>query len=111
MCVSELEYISIQYSSEGEFFRENQVILEHMSQSGTIDTHPVKDEELLQIESLVNKDDLDLQSVFIATYLFDRPDNAEKKDNLSMLQNRQAEDDYDVDDLLRNALISWSAIQ
>jgi hypothetical protein len=77
-----------------------------MSQPETIDTTPVKNKELLQMESLVNKDDTDLQPVFIATGLFDNPDNGDKEDELPMLQNRQAEDDYDVDDLLKGVLIS-----
>lgn len=87
-------------------FRENQEILEQISQSKAIDTDPVNDDELLQMDSSVNTDDTDLRAIFIATGLFDRPENVESETDLSMSRKQRVQDDYDVDDLLKDVIIS-----
>lgn len=82
---------------------EYQEILQSMSQSDVIDGQCVSDDDLICMEKAMNKDDQDLRSVFVEVGLFDRTDvlnvNEEQTAELD-----QGENDYDVDELLRNAL-------
>jgi hypothetical protein len=87
-------------------FSENQEILRAMSHSEAIDTQSACDDDLLQMENWINKDDQDLHSVFIESGLFDRTDKLDFDEEQVMVENDQPEDDYDVDDLLKDALSS-----
>jgi hypothetical protein len=53
---------------------------------------------------LMNKDDQDLHSVFVESGLFDRTDKLDVDEGQSMIENDQLPDDYDVDDLLKDAI-------
>jgi hypothetical protein len=86
------------------FSRENQEILQDMSQLKTIEPQSVNDDELLQMETLVNKDDQELRSAFIASGLLDGADGSEADDNVQIPEGKPLEDDYDVDDLLNDVL-------
>jgi hypothetical protein len=77
-----------------------------ISKSDAIDTGLVNDNELLQMEQTMNKDDQDLRSVFIEVGLIDRDDQSDIEEEQPIHENNQPEDDYDydVDDLLKDAL-------
>jgi len=75
-----------------------------ISKSDAIDTGLVNDNELLQMEQTMNKDDQDLRSVFIEVGLIDRDDQLDIEEEQPIHENNQPEDDYDVDDLLKDAL-------
>jgi hypothetical protein len=75
-----------------------------ISKSDAIDTGLVNDNELLQMEQTMNKDDQDLRSVFIEVGLIDRNDQSDIEEEQPIHENNQPEDDYDVDNLLKDAL-------
>ena len=52
----------------------------------------------------MNKDDQDLHSVFVESGLFDRTDKLDVDERQSMIENDQLPDDYDVNDLLKDAI-------
>jgi hypothetical protein len=52
----------------------------------------------------MNKHDQDLRSVFIEVGLIDRDDQSDIEEEQPIHENNQPEDDYDVDDLLKDAL-------
>lgn len=83
---------------------EHQEILREMSQSGVIDMQSVNDDDLLQMEKLMNKDDQDLHTVFVEVGLFDQPDKSDLDEEQRMTAYDRCDDDYDVDDLLKDAL-------
>ncbi len=55
-------------------------------------------------DSSMNKHDQDLRSVFIEVGLIDRDDQSDIEEEQPIHENNQPEDDYDVDDLLKDAL-------
>jgi hypothetical protein len=71
-----------------DFSSENQEILQDMSQSETIDAQPVKDGELLQMETLAKKSDQELRSVLIGSDLFDHADKLDLKADLPVSNSR-----------------------
>jgi hypothetical protein len=75
-----------------------------MSQSHPIDTESVDDNDLLQMEKSMNKDDQDLHAAFVEAGLFNQPDKSNISEEQPMTECNQHDDDYDVDDLLRDAL-------
>jgi hypothetical protein len=75
-----------------------------MSQSDAINTESVDDNDLLQMEKWMNKDDQDLHAVFVEAGLFDQPDKLNISEEQPMTECDQHDDDYDVDDLLRDAM-------
>jgi hypothetical protein len=75
-----------------------------MSRSDVIDAQSVNDDDLLQMEKSMNKDDQDLHAVFVEVGLFDQLDKSDLDEEQRMSTCDQHDDDYDVDDLLKDAL-------
>lgn len=74
-----------------------------MSQSDTIDVQCVSDDGLIHMEKAMNKDDQDLRSAFVEVGLFDRTDMLNINEEQTAELDR-GENDYDVDELLKDAL-------
>ena len=75
-----------------------------MSESDAIISELVDDNDLLHMEKIMNKDDQDLRSVFIETGLFECNEKSDGEEDQLMDDDQQPQDDYDVDDLLKDAL-------
>ena len=75
-----------------------------MTQSDVIDMQSVDDNDLLQMEKAMNKDDQDLHAVFVEVGLLEEPDKSNIDDKRPITDCDQHDDDYDVDDLLKDVM-------
>ena len=75
-----------------------------MSLSDPIDTRAATDDDILQMETVINRYDQDLRSVFVDIGLIDSDDQSEKEDRDSMDYIDENDDDYAVDELLKAAI-------
>ncbi|CAF1066407.1 unnamed protein product [Didymodactylos carnosus] len=104
---SNLSDVTITNATADEFQRtmsEYQEILQEMSQSDVIDIQSVDDNDLLQMEKLLNKDDHDLHSLFVEAGLLDQPDKLNINEVQTTTECDRHNDDYDVDDLLKDIM-------
>ena len=83
---------------------EYQEILQAMSQSDAIDMQRASDDDLIHMKKAMNKDDQDLRSVLVEVGLLDRTDMLNGNEEQPPTELDQCENDYDVDELLKDAL-------
>lgn len=75
-----------------------------MSKSDAIDMQCVSNDDLIHMEKAMNKDDQDLRLVFVEAGLLNPTDMLNVNEQQPTTGLYQCENDYDVDELLKDAL-------